>query len=127
MNERMPLFTQTEEYKVTYTFWDDPDLALQYFSDVSHMEAIRDCWSEWSKHKNIDAYNRLNGLIMGRYDRKDIEGSPNPYLVNVISWIWNNFPEDVSYSPKIICIKHCRSLTGCGLKEAKEFCEDYIF
>jgi hypothetical protein len=127
MNERMPLFTHTEEYKVTYTFWDDPDLVLQYFSDVSHEEAIKDCWVEYTKHKNTSAYYRLNGLIMGRYDLKVVEGSPNPYLVDVLKWIWENTTRDDGYSVKIACIKHCRGLTGCGLKEAKDFCEDYIF
>jgi len=127
MNERMSLFTHTEKYKVTYTFWDDSDLVLQYFHNVSHVEVIRDCWLEWSKHKNISAYNRLDGLIMGRYDREVIEGSPNPYLVDALKWIWDNMTENIPYSPKVVCIKHCRTLTGCGLKEAKDFCEDYIF
>ena len=131
MTERMSLYMNTEKLHRTVISFDESYLELFFPYNISDIEVARYIYkmtldAEPKTELFEMANKRLHLFMDGEYTRKDYIGNPNLYLVEVLQWIYKKAQGD-QFSPKVTTIKFCRSLTGCGLKEAKDFCEDEVF
>lgn len=103
---------------VTSTFNGDVET---FTGTLDGVDLIRVAWSlEFEKDNPSQMMiDILDGDIIVEHDNAKV--MPNPVVQNTLCAFWDET------QAKIDTIKLCRFLTECGLKEAKDYCEEHVF